>query len=636
MSRSTLAWVLAVLLLAGCTSSDEKGSAAPKENPPNPLTLAQNQVVIGERIAFTGADGKAVVPMPGVYRVAAAGDDELRIFLGAAKTPYVLKSKQRKLTLKEAQRGTLKAPRAVLYRDEESPARALWLFHPDGTVHEAAGSPEGERARGILLGDDTVETASDPVFSLERPHITITSPAVNEVYWNRFDPLQVKFSSSGVSLPIVSLVQRVTQRVVAFAYRGAALHGLYHLDPGTYDLIVSDSLSGISDSRPIRVVGRIRSLSAGNSHTLALGPDTAREEFQDYVWEFGSRAQKNVEFGSKALRAVAVSAGERSSYAIHRDGGVFSWGGYAGSPEVSRPAPGRLPFEVGGDAIEVAAGYDFALVLRDDGTVLSWGKNQHGQCGHGTYGDSDLAGPVMRYDREYKDGQWRHKQLTHVVAIAAGASHAIALRADGTLWGWGDNERSQLDGTVARGDKRPRAIPLQSGWTADNQVRAIAATRSSSLALVEQADGKLRWFGWGDGRVTNRLTDADIESPVAVALVAGLPSIRALGTGQSHILALLPQPRSMCMQGMNPFGCMGYSPPSTSPPAGVKLLKDADLPYDIIAAAGGIVHSVALGWDHGGDLLPRPVLLTWGSNLWGQLGVAGAKEGGERNVLKFK
>jgi hypothetical protein len=60
------------------------------------------------------------------------------------------------------------------------------------------------------------------------------------------------------------------------------------------------------------------------------------------------------------------------------------------------------------NAVDVAAGLDHCLALRDDGTVVAWGDN--------TYGQTNLP-----------------MGLTNVAAIAAGDNHSLALLGDGPL-----------------------------------------------------------------------------------------------------------------------------------------------------------------------------------------------------------
>ena len=66
------------------------------------------------------------------------------------------------------------------------------------------------------------------------------------------------------------------------------------------------------------------------------------------------------------------------------------------------------------NVVAIAAGSDYSLALKADGTVVGWGNNFYGQI-------TIPAG------------------LTNVVAIAAGDLHSLALKADGTVVGWGDN-----------------------------------------------------------------------------------------------------------------------------------------------------------------------------------------------------
>src|SRR5690242_10515661 len=44
--------------------------------------------------------------------------------------------------------------------------------------------------------------------------------------------------------------------------------------------------------------------------------------------------------------------------------------------------------------------------------------------------------------------------LAEVMAVAAGESHTLALRQDGTVWGWGDSEQGELGAGVAGYEQR--------------------------------------------------------------------------------------------------------------------------------------------------------------------------------------
>jgi len=114
----------------------------------------------------------------------------------------------------------------------------------------------------------------------------------------------------------------------------------------------------------------------------------------------------------------------------------------------------------------VAAGGDFSLALKSDGTVLSWGNNSKGQLGNNTFVASYSPVPVLG--------------LSGITAIAAGGSHALALKDDGTIYAWGYNEFGQLgDGTITSSKQAVKVDKL------DTLVAtAISAGLDHSVAII--------------------------------------------------------------------------------------------------------------------------------------------------------
>ena len=72
------------------------------------------------------------------------------------------------------------------------------------------------------------------------------------------------------------------------------------------------------------------------------------------------------------------------------------------------------------DAVAIAAGAYHNLAIRANGTVVAWGADDYGQ----TNVPAGLSG---------------------VIGIAAGTWHSVALRADGTVAVWGDNSFGQTN-----------------------------------------------------------------------------------------------------------------------------------------------------------------------------------------------
>jgi alpha-tubulin suppressor-like RCC1 family protein len=77
------------------------------------------------------------------------------------------------------------------------------------------------------------------------------------------------------------------------------------------------------------------------------------------------------------------------------------------------------------------------IILKSDRTVWDWGFNLHAQLGNGTIGvNTDFPGQVL--------GQGGVGYLDSIAAIIGGESHNMAVKSDGTTWGWGDNGSSEL------------------------------------------------------------------------------------------------------------------------------------------------------------------------------------------------
>jgi alpha-tubulin suppressor-like RCC1 family protein len=324
------------------------------------------------------------------------------------------------------------------------------------------------------------------------------------------------------------------------------------------------------------------------------------------------------------------------------------------------------------------AGFYHSLVLRDDGTVWIWGRNDSGQLGDGT--TADKTTPVMVKVKDY-DGTL--VPLSGVAALAGGSLHSLALDMDGTVWAWGSNGYGQVgDGTSGSGASRltPVKVLGEGGAGYLSNVKAIAAGTYHSLAL--DYDGTVWiWGGNSEGQLgigTNDYFAHPVPVRVKVKDYDGtsvpLSGVKAIAAGTYHSLALdydgtvwawgynkfgqlgdgTSVNKNTVVQAKNLFGItvivsggthsLGFTDDGTvwawggngsgqlgdgttaDHPAPVMVkVKDhngTSVPLAGVAAlAGGASHSLAL--DHDGTIL------TWGSNSNGQLG------NGARNVNKY-
>jgi hypothetical protein len=161
----------------------------------------------------------------------------------------------------------------------------------------------------------------------------------------------------------------------------------------------------------------------------------------------------------------------------------------------------------------LAAGESHSLALKSDGTVWAWGYNFEGQLGDGTRRDRLTPTQVSG--------------LNSVVSVTAGYTHSLALKSDGTVWAWGGN----LTGELGNGTTTQSLTPVQVKGLGG--MVAVAAGYGHCLAL--KADGTV--WSWGRNDV-GQLGDGTRTNQSTPIRVSGLGEVVALTSGYAHNLAL--------------------------------------------------------------------------------------------------
>ena len=137
----------------------------------------------------------------------------------------------------------------------------------------------------------------------------------------------------------------------------------------------------------------------------------------------------------------------------------------------------NIPVQIGSDTnwkSAVAGGYYFSMAIKTDGSLWVWGNDSYNQMGNGTvtqpYTVPTQLGVATDWDK-----------------IAAGQYHALAIKNNGTLWGWGDNSA----GSIGIGNTTPVSNPIQIGIDGNRQ--KISASSFASYAIKN--NGTL--WAWG-------------------------------------------------------------------------------------------------------------------------------------------
>ena len=216
---------------------------------------------------------------------------------------------------------------------------------------------------------------------------------------------------------------------------------------------------------------KIIQIHAGYEHSLALASDGTV-----YAWGRNNYGQLGKNDATDAHIPAAVrtlgtpmagkiivqlAAGNSQSIALASDGTVYTWGwnqyGQLGNGTTMNS---RIPVAVvtagtplaGKTISQIAAGNAHALAMTDDGTMYTWGWNQHGQLGNNSTINSSLPVIVKTTGTPLAG-----KMITQITS--GGSPNSLVLANDGTMYTWGWGQHGQLgNGTIGTDAKTPLAV----------------------------------------------------------------------------------------------------------------------------------------------------------------------------------
>jgi len=260
-------------------------------------------------------------------------------------------------------------------------------------------------------------------------------------------------------------------------------------------------------------------ISAGAVNTLALKSDGT-------LWAWGRNNEGQLGDGTNTIRAVPtqigldtdwaeITTGERHGLAIKTNGTLWAWGangnGQLGLAD-NLFSDKNIPTQVGtaSDWKLISAGRNFTLAVKNNGTLWSWGQNDFGQLGNGFSSGNFNDIPIQIGT----DTDW--------ASIAAGELHSMVLKTNGTRWAWGSNGKgSSSSGSAgALGDttKTDKNIPTQIGT--DNDWEKPKAGSLFSFCLKKDgtlwSNGRNTAGELGDGTETIRLFPILVSCPIVL------------------------------------------------------------------------------------------------------------------------
>jgi alpha-tubulin suppressor-like RCC1 family protein len=276
-------------------------------------------------------------------------------------------------------------------------------------------------------------------------------------------------------------------------------------------------------------------------------------------------------FGVSAQCVKKIDAGTYHTTAILEDNSLMVWGNVfqnLGEQTVVGTFVNPAKFGEDNDWKEVSGGRYYTVAIKLDGSLWAWGNNEKGQLG-----DPAISNVTYSPVRIGNDDDWK--------TISAGLYHTIAIKEDGSLWGWGENGNNEAGGAI-RGTNvlTPQRIGLDNDWE--------SADAGHSYSLAIKTDGTLWIWGFNSGESENSNVNA---SPVQVGTDNDWSMV---SVGGSFVLAL-KKDGSLWGWGFNQYGQLGLNDPLTSFIRGVTQLSP--LSHWKSVTAGGTC-SIAMAEDN--------------------------------------
>ncbi len=260
---------------------------------------------------------------------------------------------------------------------------------------------------------------------------------------------------------------------------------------------------------PVNIGGNVVQISSSDAHTCAL-LDTGKVR----CWGRGSGSALGYPTGESGGGTVdpklnigddespadvgdvdvggtvaQITAGAQHTCVLLDDGNVRCWGvgdsgqlGYSNTDDVGdQETPATVGnIQLGGKAIQIAAGGSHTCALLEGGNVRCWGRGNEGQLGYGTidFNGDELAGNELGETPAELAAQFGDVDVGgKVLQISANGERTCALLEGGTVRCWGETMPGPLGyGNIER--------------IGDNETPAIAGDLSLGSQAVQVTVGK--------------------------------------------------------------------------------------------------------------------------------------------------
>ena len=144
----------------------------------------------------------------------------------------------------------------------------------------------------------------------------------------------------------------------------------------------------------------------------------------------------------KKIKITQIACGVGHVLALTNNNLIYSWGRFykqenkkeKSSTSGDYSSPQLIESLSNESIIKISAGNNHSMAITELGELFTWGEGIYGQLGHGENKNEQYPKKVEYFCNKFK-----------IIDCNGGATHSVVLTEDGFIFGWGQNDKNQLN-----------------------------------------------------------------------------------------------------------------------------------------------------------------------------------------------